>query len=86
MGLGPHHYCILDNGLPELDKKILLLLYHLPPSKLCFYSKEGKMRDVSLGSPWKKIVKEISERDVLLDKDLARVLLSFEQDEIWADF
>ena len=52
LGLGPCHYCILDNGLPELDTRILLLLYHLPPSKLCIYSKDGKMRNVSLGSPW----------------------------------
>ena len=86
LGLGPHHYCILDNGLPELEKRILLLLYHLPPSKLCFYSKRGKMREISLGSPWKEIVKEIRDRDVPLDKDLAGVLSSFEQYEIWADF
>ena len=86
LGLGPRHYCILDNKLPEMDSRILLLLYHLPPSKLCFYSDKGKMRDVSLGSPWKEIVKEIGERDVLLDKDLALVSLSLQQYKIWADF
>ena len=86
LGLGPHHYCIIDNKLPEMDNRILLLLYFLPSAKLCFYSKQGKMRNISLGSPWKEIVKGISERDILLDKDLARILHFFQRFEIWADF
>ena len=86
LGLGPPHYCIIDNELPEMDSRILLLLYYLPSAKLCFYSKQGEMRNTSLGSPWKEIVKKISECDVLFDKDLVRVLYFFQRYEIWLEF
>src|SRR5262245_53029510 len=86
LGLGPRHYCIIDSKLPEMDKRILLLLYHLPSSKFCFYSKKVSMGNTLLGSPWKEIVKESCECNVLHDPDLARNVYYSQQYEIWMDF
>ena len=47
MGIGPTHYCIINNVMPNFQQKVMLLINYLSMKKMCICPQE-----VYLGAPF----------------------------------
>ena len=85
LGLGPQSYCIIDDETPGFEKRVLLLLYYLPHSKLCIYPPNHSIGPTFLRSPWREIRKAIIDNVVPYDINLARSTDHAQQFELWME-
>ncbi len=65
IGLGPKKYCIVNNMMPNFEKKLLLLIYFLPHKKMCFFPPRELLSGPFTHAPWLEIGRAISSNRTL---------------------
>ena len=72
MGKGPTRYCIMNNRMPNLAARLLLLILFLPHQKMSFYPSPFVLTEPFRHPPWIGIFRAMQLRPMCLKNPLFR--------------